>query len=64
MIITIQNTKISASINSFGAELLTLKKGKTNYIWTVDTTYWNKTSPILFPIVGRLKKDVYTVIGF
>ena len=60
MIITIQNTKISASINSFGAELLTLKKGKTNYIWTVDTSYWNKTSPILFPIVGRLKKDVYT----
>lgn len=60
MIITLQNKEISASINSFGAELITLTKGKTNYIWTVDTNYWNKTSPILFPIVGRLKNDSYT----
>ena len=25
--------------------------------------YWNKTSPILFPIVGRLKNDSYTFNG-
>ena len=61
MIITISNTKISATINSIGAELIRLEKDNKNYIWTVDETYWNKTSPILFPIVGRLKNDSYSI---
>lgn len=61
MIITISNSKISASINSIGAELTRLEKNNKNYIWTVDETYWNKTSPILFPIVGRLKNDSFSI---
>ncbi|MCW1148306.1 aldose 1-epimerase family protein [Flavobacterium lacisediminis] len=61
MIITLSNNKISASIDSLGAELIRLEKDNQNYIWTVDETYWNKTSPILFPIVGRLKNDAYTI---
>lgn len=61
MIITLSNNKISASINTIGAELIRLEKDNQNYIWTVDETYWNKTSPILFPIVGRLKNDAYTI---
>lgn len=61
MIVTISNTKISASINALGAELIRLEKDSKNYIWTVDETYWNKTSPILFPIVGRLKNDTYSI---
>ncbi|WP_026726566.1 aldose 1-epimerase family protein [Flavobacterium sasangense] len=61
MIVTISNTKISASINALGAELIRLEKDNQNYIWTVDETYWNKTSPILFPIVGRLKNDTYSI---
>ena len=60
MIITLSNTKISASINTIGAELSRLEKNNKNYIWTVDEAFWNKTSPILFPIVGRLKNDSYT----
>ena len=63
MIIKLKNKEISASINSFGAELVSLVKGETNYIWSVDTNYWNKTSPILFPIVGRLKNDTYSYEG-
>jgi galactose mutarotase-like enzyme len=61
MIITLKNSIISASINTIGAELVSLKKNNKNYIWTVDEMYWNKTSPILFPIVGRLKNDTYTI---
>lgn len=61
MLITITNNKISASIDSLGAELIRLEKDNQNYIWTVDETYWNKTSPILFPIVGRLKNDTYSI---
>lgn len=61
MIVELSNGVISASINTFGAELTALKKENTNYIWTIDEKYWNKTSPVLFPIVGRLKKDTYTI---
>lgn len=61
MLITITNNKISASIDTLGAELIRLEKDNQNYIWTVDETYWNKTSPILFPIVGRLKNDTYSI---
>lgn len=60
---TISNGKISATIDSLGAELIQLTKDDQNYIWTVDETYWNKTSPVLFPIVGRLKNDTYSVNG-
>lgn len=60
MTITISNSQLSATLNTVGAELQTLVKNNKNYIWQVDETYWNKTSPILFPIVGRLKNDSYT----
>ena len=63
MIVTISNGTLSATINSLGAELISLVKNNKNYIWNIDETYWNKTSPILFPIVGRLKNDSYTFNG-
>ena len=63
MIVTISNSQLSATINTLGAELISLVKTNKNYIWQVDETYWNKTSPILFPIVGRLKNDSYTYNG-
>jgi galactose mutarotase-like enzyme len=61
MYVELNNEFISATINSFGAELMALRKGKTNYIWTIDEKYWNKTSPVLFPIVGCLKNDKYKI---
>ena len=55
----IKNKNFSASINLLGAELEFFKKENTNYIWTIDKQYWDKTSPVLFPIVGKLKDDTY-----
>jgi len=63
MNITISNSQLTATINTLGAELISLVKNNKNYIWQVDETYWNKTSPILFPIVGRLKNDSYLFKG-
>jgi len=63
MNITISNSQLTATINTLGAELISLVKNNKNYIWNVDETYWNKTSPILFPIVGRLKNDSYLFNG-
>ena len=59
MKIAIKKQNIEAVINTKGAELFSLKKDKKNYIWTVDEKFWNKTSPILFPIVGALKNNEY-----
>lgn len=57
----IANEFIKAKIKSFGAELNSLQKyGKDlEYIWQGDAKYWARHSPILFPIVGRLKEDSY-----
>ena len=63
MIVTITNSQLTATINTLGAELISLVKNNKNYVWQVDETYWNKTSPVLFPIVGRLKNDSYSFNG-
>ena len=63
MILTISNKNLTATINTIGAELVTLEKNGRNYIWQVDETFWNKTSPVLFPIVGKLINDSYTFNG-
>lgn len=59
MEITIQNQNAKAVIKTKGAELSSLKKEGKNYIWEVNSDFWNKTSPILFPIVGALKNGEY-----
>jgi galactose mutarotase-like enzyme len=58
---TISNSKLTATINHKGAELISLQKTQTHqeYIWNGNLEYWGKHSPILFPIVGALKNDSY-----
>lgn len=59
----IKNEELTLEIISFGAEMKSLKDNKTGveYLWCADGTYWNRTSPILFPVVGnyRDKKSIY-----
>jgi galactose mutarotase-like enzyme len=55
----IKNDFLTAKLNQIGAELVELKTIDQNYIWEVNTEYWNRTSPILFPIVGKLKNETY-----
>ena len=57
----IKNSFIKAKIKSFGAELNSLQKIENDfeYIWQADKQYWARHSPVLFPIVGRLKDDNY-----
>ena len=60
MKITLSNSELTATINSFGAELISLKnKSNREFIWEGNPDYWGKHSPILFPIVGSLKNDNY-----
>lgn len=62
MTTTITNSKLSATINHKGAELISLQTiaQKREYIWEGNPEFWDKHSPILFPIVGTLKNNSYT----
>ncbi|UUW07848.1 aldose 1-epimerase family protein [Flavobacterium plurextorum] len=59
---TISNSTLKASINHAGAELFSLKNNQEKeYIWEGNPNFWGKHSPILFPIVGTLKNNTYTI---
>lgn len=62
MITVISNSKLTASIKHAGAELFSLKNIQNKeYIWEGNPAFWGKHSPILFPIVGTLKNNTYTI---
>ena len=62
MITVISNSKLTASIKHAGAELFSLKnKHDKEYIWEGNPAFWGKHSPVLFPIVGTLKNNTYTI---
>ena len=61
----LENMNIKVTINQKGAEVsrvLSKEKG-TEYMWNADSTYWNRTAPVLFPIVGSLKDKKFTAEG-
>ena len=57
--------EISIKVKSLGAELVSLKDLKTEqeYMWNADPKFWPRTSPVLFPFVGKLKNQQYTWKG-
>ena len=65
MIIEISNEKLTAQINSLGAELqsLVLKNTGREYVWYGKKEIWSGRSPLLFPIIGRLLDDKYCLDG-
>ncbi|WP_316634608.1 aldose 1-epimerase family protein [uncultured Flavobacterium sp.] len=61
---TISNSTLSASIKHSGAELFSLKNNQDKeFIWEGNPDFWGKHSPVLFPIVGTLKNNIYTING-
>jgi len=63
MLATISFKNTTVEIKHKGAELFQIQKDNQTYIWTINEKYWNKTSPILFPIVGSLKDNCYQIDG-
>lgn len=61
----ISNGKITAAIDTFGAELKSLRNAVTEeeYMWCGDAQYWGKTSPNLFPFIGMLKNGEFRYGG-
>lgn len=63
--IQLQNTKLKASFNELGAELVSLINLKTGkeIMWEGNPDFWGGQSPVLFPTVGALKDDKFIFEG-
>ena len=61
----LENEFLRVSINEFGAELTSIvrKSDQSEYVWNADPAFWGKHAPLLFPIIGRLKDQEYTLDG-
>ena len=59
----ISKGNLTAQINYFGAELVSLNNNGKEIIWNGDERFWKNHAPILFPICGGLKDDTYYLHG-
>ena len=58
-IYTLQNKYLKAVFKPQGAELISLTKNETEYIWQGNPEFWNRQAPVLFPFVGAEKNNSY-----
>jgi len=61
MLYQIASDYLSISVNSFGAELSSIKDCRrgVEFLWQGVNHIWKKRSPVLFPIIGGLPDDQY-----
>jgi galactose mutarotase-like enzyme len=61
----LENELVQIQIADKGAEITSFvhKQSRKEIMWQADPKYWARTSPILFPIVGKLKDNSYTYDG-
>ena len=60
---TLKNDVLTVEVSEHGAELQSIRKGTTEYLWQGDPAYWGRRSPVLFPIVGSVWEKRYRVNG-
>ena len=65
MIRYIENEKLIVGVKDFGCEITSIKSKATGYefMWQGNPDIWGGQAPILFPIIGRLIDDKYTLDG-
>lgn len=63
MQIEIKSQELTAIIDSFGAELHSLKANGIEYLWQADPLVWNRHAPVLFPFIGGVKNKQYEFDG-
>ena len=64
MVYVIKNNKLKVEINSFGAELHSIRSTDgCEYLWQGNPAIWNGQAPNLFPYIARLTNETYTLDG-
>ena len=60
---TLKNDILTVQVKEHGAELASIMKGSTEYLWQADPAFWGRHSPVLFPIVGSVWEKRYRIDG-
>jgi galactose mutarotase-like enzyme len=65
MVHVLQNKFLKIQVADFGAELKSITdiKDGTEYLHNGDPQYWKYTSPVLFPLVGKVVNNKYRIEG-
>ena len=64
MTVTISSPQLRAHVSAHGAELVRLQDGQgRDWLWDGDPAFWTGRSPLLFPVVGRVRHDRIHVNG-
>jgi galactose mutarotase-like enzyme len=62
--VILRSETMEARISTIGAELESLRHGRHGeMLWQGDPAYWDKTSPLLFPVIGRVAGDHIRIVG-
>ena len=54
---SIAKGRMTAAVDSAGAQLMSITLDGNEYLWQRDEKYWPRCAPVLFPIVGNLRND-------
>lgn len=59
--VVLENDDLRVEILKKGAEIRSVlsKLTNTEYIWQADKNFWGRHAPLLFPIVGKLKDNLF-----
>ncbi len=64
MNITLKNDQLTVVISTLGAEIQSMTTAEgLELMWQADKAIWGRHAPLLFPIIGRLKDQQYTLDG-
>ena len=64
MLITINNEKLSLTVDTFGAQMQSIRSSEgCEYLWQGDSAYWEDRAPVLFPFNGRLTNNQCKING-
>jgi len=62
---SLKNNVFFVNVSKSGAELISIHNltNKTEILWNPDFQFWNRISPVLFPIVGKLMNNCFSENG-
>lgn len=63
MRIVLKNDELFLTLDTHGAQMLSLIKDGIEHLWQGDPKYWPDRAPVLFPFIGRLWRNAYSYKG-
>lgn len=59
MLYELKNDVLKITVDTHGAEIMSVIRDGNEYIWHGDSAFWGRRTPILFPFVGQVRGGVY-----